>query len=67
MLWLNGNPATQPGTLWVNTYRKGASQGEYRFAPTDYETIIGASKTAPTLASGFHTYTIDWQPEYVSW
>lgn len=63
-MWLNGAPASRPGTIWVNTYRRGASQGEYRFSPDDYAGIVAGGAR---LADDYHTYAIDWQPGYVSW
>jgi beta-glucanase (GH16 family) len=63
ILWLNGAPASKPSTLWLNTYLEGASQGEHRVSPPDYARMTGGK----ALASDFHTYTVDWQPDHVTW
>lgn len=62
--WINGTPATEPGTIWLHTYHSATSQNEWLFAPSNYTEITGRNST---VASEFHTYAVDWQPGYVSW
>lgn len=62
-LFLNGAPAAEAGTLWLNTYYEGRTQGDFKLTAANYSR---AAKGAP-LDKGFNTYTIDWQPSHVAW
>jgi len=53
----------EPGTIWLNTYHGGSSQGEYRFAPSNYSKTTGRDG----VSKMYRTYTIDWQPTHVAW
>ena len=65
ILFLNGAPADEPGTLWLNSYKDGRSQWEARLPPSNYTRLL--AEGAPPLAQGAHAFTIDWQPTHVAW
>ncbi|WIA12851.1 hypothetical protein OEZ85_006477 [Tetradesmus obliquus] len=64
--WLNGNPAREPGSLWFNAFTNSNSTGELLIPPPVYQTLLGWP-TNKTAINSFVTYTINWQPTYVTW
>lgn len=62
--WLNGAPAPAPGSLWLSTHRRGATQTEAAVAPAEYARL---TSKGTKLSDDYHTYAIDWQPDHVSW
>jgi hypothetical protein len=63
--FINGDPAPAPGSLWTNMFYEGKTQKEVLITPADLVARTG-SKSFKTF-SDFHTYTLDWQPDYVRW
>ena len=62
--WVNGAPVSEPGTLWLDAYKASVTQGEVLLPPSNYTAALGRDTT---LAAEFHTYTLDWQPGYITW
>jgi hypothetical protein len=65
--FINGNPATEPGTVWLHSYHRGVSQAEHAFAPSNASRLLAAGGAPAAAADGLRTFAIDWQPGFVSW
>jgi len=61
--FINGWPA-ENGTIWLNSLTNGSSNGEHPKRPAVYRSQLN---TPLMSSSGWNTYTIDWQPAYLSW
>lgn len=62
---MNGPPASSPGTLWLSSYARGAAQGDTKLGPM--EQALKTGKPWASLSREWHTYTIEWQADHVSW
>lgn len=63
--FLNGNPAA-PNSIWLNSFRKGMSNGETLLKPTDYQKMLGVSADV-TNSNTWLTYGFSWQPDHLVW
>jgi hypothetical protein len=53
---IEGGPA-MPGSIWLNSFVGGASNGEQLITPGQYADATGGRR----VDAGYHTYTVDWQ------
>jgi beta-glucanase (GH16 family) len=56
--FLNGPPARLPGSVWLNSWRDGKSDGVTLLPPPNKTTSNG---------NGYGTYTISWTPTVILW
>eukprot|EP00775_Hariotina_reticulata_P009620 gene9620-9781_t len=62
---MNGNPAV-PGSIWLNSFFKGMSQGETLVRPEAYQQLLNLPPSVSTTNT-FFTFGISWQPDSVIW
>jgi hypothetical protein len=62
--FINGYPASEAGSIWLDSTKASVSQGEYYFPPSLYSQLLGRNSTT---GAAYHAYSIDWQPNAVSW